>query len=313
MSAKLALAPMLLSALLLAGCVGRQDPYPVSAQRIQADTEYLCQEIGVRVTGTPQERACCDWLEDQLEEMGFAQESGSLERKGFQGLGDLESENLIAYCNRGSDGPILCVMAHYDSVANSPGAGDNAAAAATLLELARALGQANSALNAEVRLIFLGSEENGYHGSRAYLDSLSREEHQRHIASFNMDISAATLGTEARMVCNTMGGLVDGTYQEGNFLEPVDNLVSRTIDQVHRELYDGEEVPAIHCGESDHLSFHQAGLESANVCWRVIDGPVTVLPKEYHKAGDTPEKLDYDTAAETGRCILAALDQLAGG
>ena len=39
---------------------------PVSAQRIREDTEYLCNVIGDRPTGTEKEAQACDWLEGAL-------------------------------------------------------------------------------------------------------------------------------------------------------------------------------------------------------------------------------------------------------
>ena len=67
---------LLLLCILLSSCSVSPNPYQLSAQRIQADTEYLCNEIGDRPTGTIQERTACDWLEEQMKEIGFAQQPG---------------------------------------------------------------------------------------------------------------------------------------------------------------------------------------------------------------------------------------------
>ena len=303
-------AAALLTVLVLTGCGPRTVQSEVDADRIREDTEYLCSTIGVRVTGSEKERESCDWLEGRLEEMGFSEDTDTLARTPFEGLGGLTSENIMAVCNPGGSGNILCIMAHYDSVPDCPGARDNGASVAILLELARILGPQQKNLNAEIRFLFLGSEENGYYGSAAYINGLTKEERERHLAAFNMDISAASPDEGAVLVCNTLGGKTDGVYQEGNFLEPADNLVSRTVSKAHQELYGGDEVPVLHYGESDHLMFHQAGIEAANVCWRVVDGPTPVLPAEYHRPEDTPEGIDYDTAQETGASVLAAVRSL---
>lgn len=94
---------------------------------------------------------------------------------------------------------------------------------AILLELAWQLGPEGADLPFTVRLIFLGSEENGYHGASAYVDGLTQAERDRHLAVFNMDISAADADAQAQLVCMTLGGGLDGPYREGNFLEAVDN------------------------------------------------------------------------------------------
>lgn len=296
--------------LLLSGC-GRRD-YGLSVQRIQADTEYLCEQIGDRPAGTDKERAAADWLEERLEEAGFSDRDGSLLRLPFQGLFGLTSENVIAVCNPGAQGPILCVMAHYDTVAGSPGARDNSSSVAVLLELARYLGPERAGLKGEVRLLFLGSEENGYHGASAYVEGLSQEERQRHLASFNMENSAASPGPGAILTCATLGGVVDGVYQEGDFLEPTPNLASRTLSQASQAL-GGDPLPLFHRGMSDHVIFHEAGLEAANISWRFLDpdGLITV-PPEYHLSSDTPDTMDFLGGATTGSCILWAVEELLG-
>ena len=71
--------------LLLTGCGPRYEhPYPLNADRIRADTEYMCNVIGPRPTGTEKEEEACDWLEEQLAGIGFAQEAGNLERTYFE-------------------------------------------------------------------------------------------------------------------------------------------------------------------------------------------------------------------------------------
>ena len=296
----------------LSGCTAQERSYGLDAGRIQADTQYLCEEIGDRPTGTEKERGACDWLEGQLEEIGFSYDAGTLQRVGFEGFPGMTSENLIAVCNRGSDGPVLCVMAHYDSVEGSPGARDNGSAVCTLLELARYLGAERADLDAEVRILLLGSEENGYHGASAYVEGLSQEERERHLAAFNLENSAASPGPGAILLCGTMGGIQDGTYQEGNFLEPMENIASQAVSRAYQERYGGEALPVFHMGGSDHRIFHQAEIPAVNLCWKYIreDGFPTV-PEEYHQPTDTPEGMDFDTAVITGSCVLDALYQLA--
>ena len=299
--------------LLLCGCAGQKGPYGLDAGRIQADTEYLCNEIGARPTGTEKEREACSWLENRLEDMGFSAETNTLERIPFRGLFDLTSENLIARCNPGAEGPVICVMAHYDSVEGSPGARDNASSVAVLLEIARYLGPTRSSIKGEIRLLFLGSEENGYHGAAAYVESLSQEERARHLAAFNMENSAASPGPGAVLTCGTLGGIADRKYQEGNFLEPMPNLASQALSQAYVNCYRGNPLPVYHRGMSDHVVFHQAGIEAANISWRFLDKDDRItVPPEYHLPADVPETMDFTAGAVTGECVLDALHLLAG-
>jgi len=299
----------ILMILSLYGYATSKEALPLSEERIIENTEYLCNVIGIRVTGTEKEKETCDWLEGQLEQIGFSYDNETLKRSTFEGYPGMFSENLMAVCNPDDESPIWCVVSHYDSVGTSPGARDNACSVAILLEIAKDIALWQDEFESEIRLVFLGSEENGYHGSRAYMESLSEDELKRHRGVINMDISAATLG-EGQLVCCTLGGDTADGYQNGNFLEPMDNVISRTIGQACKELY-GMDVPVLHRGESDQVSFHQWQLDCANVCWRRIEDGMPILPPEYHGQDDIPQTIDYDTALITGRCVLWTLKSLA--
>lgn len=286
-----------------------KEPYPLHVKQIQEDTEFLCQTIGIRPAGTPKETEACDWIAGELHAAGFS-DPGSFQRISFSGFQGQKSENVIAICNSGFDGPLFSIVSHYDSVETSPGARDNAASVAALLEIARYLGPENADFPCEIRIVFLGSEENGYHGSAAYVASLSEQEKVRHLGAFNMDISAASPEDEAVLVCCTLGGRREESYQEGNFLEPTENAVSRSVSEAFRTLYKTDIGGTFHHGESDHVSFHQAKLDGANICWRRLKNGEIQLPESYHKESDTPDGLDYETVRSSARCILEAIHSL---
>jgi len=66
--------------------------------------------------------------------------------------------------------PALALMAHYDSVPGSPGAADDAAGVAAILEIARAL-QARGPPARDVVILFTDGEEIGLLGARAFFES----------------------------------------------------------------------------------------------------------------------------------------------
>jgi hypothetical protein len=76
--------------------------------------------------------------------------------------------NVIADVLPGSGKPIL-LMAHADSVAAGPGAGDDASGVATLLETIRTLKARDSKGGHPVMALFTDGEENGLLGAAAYL------------------------------------------------------------------------------------------------------------------------------------------------
>ncbi|NJO80771.1 MAG: M28 family peptidase [Cyanobacteria bacterium RM1_2_2] len=74
--------------------------------------------------------------------------------------------NIIAHL-AGVDQPSILVGGHYDSVQGSPGANDNASGTAVVLEMARNL--ANTPLAQQVWFVAFDGEEDGLHGSRAFV------------------------------------------------------------------------------------------------------------------------------------------------
>lgn len=79
----------------------------------------------------------------------------------------VEIENIIALHKGTSTGHALLLMVHYDSKMHSPGAGDDMAAVATLLENANQLAQAPAIKN-DIIFLFTDGEELGMIGATAF-------------------------------------------------------------------------------------------------------------------------------------------------
>ena len=95
------------------------------------------------------------------------------------------SQNIIAE-NAGTDSgaDVVVVGAHYDTHRNSQGASDNGTGVASLMVMADEI--SGLQLAHTVRFIFFGAEEPGLHGSRHYVESLSRSERSEIIAMLNL-------------------------------------------------------------------------------------------------------------------------------
>jgi len=78
-----------------------------------------------------------------------------------------EVENLIAVIPGVTDSPYLVLMAHYDSVPMSPGAGDDGAGVVAILEAARAL-KLEGPFQHPIMLVFTDAEEIGLVGAEAF-------------------------------------------------------------------------------------------------------------------------------------------------
>lgn len=100
------------------------------------------------------------------------------------------SQNIIAE-KRGyaADGGVVILGAHYDSVAESQGAGDNGTGVASLALMAQELADAEFPFT--LRFIFFGVEEIGLRGSRHYVESLTAAELRDIDAMLNFDAMGA--------------------------------------------------------------------------------------------------------------------------
>ncbi len=105
----------------------------------------------------------------------------------------LTSHN-VALTIKGTKYPeeIIAVGAHFDSTEFSKGVYDNGAGSAIIMEMMHYFAK-NPALRT-LKFIWFGSEELGLLGSHAYVDSLSKEELEKHIFMFNVDVGASVLG-----------------------------------------------------------------------------------------------------------------------
>ncbi|MBD2359141.1 M28 family peptidase [Tolypothrix sp. FACHB-123] len=84
----------------------------------------------------------------------------------------ITGRNVIAHLP-GVTQPKLILGGHYDSVEESPGANDNASGTAVVLGIARDL--ANTKLARQVWFIAFDGEEDGLHGSKAFVDTAKPE------------------------------------------------------------------------------------------------------------------------------------------
>ena len=134
--------------------------------------------------GSPEHDRVRDYLVNQIRNLGLAPE---IQRSIgvtpiYQACGSVE--NIIARVP-GTSGlrDAVLLAAHYDSVPAGPGAGDDGAGVAALLETMRAL-RAGPALKNEVIFLFTDGEEEGMLGASAFLDEYPSAKDVRIAANF---------------------------------------------------------------------------------------------------------------------------------
>src|SRR4051794_41185870 len=99
------------------------------AERLRSHVKTLARTP--RAPDSAEHRQAALYIRDHLHTSGFTVEEAGFREAGFAGT------NLLTRpLAERADLPLLIVGAHYDSVASSPGADDNASAVAALLELA---------------------------------------------------------------------------------------------------------------------------------------------------------------------------------
>ncbi|MEM8827182.1 MAG: M20/M25/M40 family metallo-hydrolase, partial [Pseudomonadota bacterium] len=176
------LAIALVGAFLLA-VIGTTPPGPLpadapgerfSADRAMQDIERIAAVP--HVTGSPANAAVRAYLVDRLRALGldvvtdgFPIPQRVTERLESWGApGAAEGVNVIGVLpGRDRDLPALMLMAHYDSVWGSPGAADDAAGVASILEVLRAMDGEGSPRR-DIVVLFTDAEEIGLVGARAF-------------------------------------------------------------------------------------------------------------------------------------------------
>ncbi|MGN9867048.1 M28 family peptidase [Bacillus swezeyi] len=203
------------------------------------------------------------------------------------------SQNIIGVRNpKGIKNPdIVYVTSHYDSVPDAPGANDNASGTSVVLELARMM--KNIPADKEIRFITFGAEEIGLVGSRYYVSTLSDQEIKRSTANFNLDMVATSWENASQLYINTPDGSA--------------NLVWQLSQTAAAKL--GKDVLSLsQGGSSDHVPFHETGIDSANFIWG--EPGTGALEPWYHTPFDTIEHISKDRLKTAGQIAGTAIYDL---
>ena len=246
---------------------------------------------------------------------------------------DLQGANLVAIGEGETDDAVV-VVAHHDTVRGSPGADDNGAGVATLIELARQL--AGRRFRRTVILAAPDFEEIGLVGSRYLVRWLRAHYRVRAAIVFDpigfMDprprqqavpagIDRLYPGQTARLEArNRAGDTVVAIYRRSSMrlVREWARCLAATIgpDRVLL-LRDPLDLPFIgpallavpaarHFSRSDHVNFWRAGLPAIQVT-----NTANFRNPNYHRPSDTPDTLDYQTLARITAATAMLIDRIA--
>ncbi|MBP9085604.1 MAG: M28 family peptidase [Kofleriaceae bacterium] len=178
--------------------------------------------------------------------------------------------------------PALLLMAHYDSVTGSPGAADNAAAVAVLLQLAAELAAAPPSF--PLLIAFTAREEDGLVGAEALVKA--------HGDSIGFAIALDLLGTDGKLTLTGAGTLLG--RRELQYL-------ATTAQHAHVKL----DAPVPHriisrwwpqAERSDHGPFTRRGIRAVQLYHRGHNGEFIDLA--YHTPFDQVERISAARLSE---------------
>lgn len=189
----------------------------------------------------------------------------------------LTSNNVFADVpgRSGVAGPVVYISGHYDSVIGAPGANDDGSGTVLTLELARVLRNLPKP-EATIRFALWGSEEQGLIGSRHHVGQLPQPDRDRIRGVFQNDMVGTSWSPATRYWLLSFSGTSNAT---------TDQIAAAAT----RLGYDPHISAVTQRGASDHQSFQEKGIASANFSWRGEATPALLEPP-YHSPEDTIEK-----------------------
>jgi len=216
-------------------------------------------------------------------------------------------DNVIAELP-GSNGEVVMLGGHLDSVLDGPGINDNGSGVATLMAMAEAAAGQRSPV-ATIRFAFWAAEEFGTLGSESYVAGLSATERERIKVYLNLDM---------------VGSPNAGRYVYATSDVPSDSMSARvtTLLLDSFEELGAPAAPAELGGGSDDVQFDVVGIPTGGVFSGLA--PLTVFEAEtfggqanlpadpcYHLACDTRSNANTNTATLFGSAVAAVLEELA--
>ena len=304
---------LLLSALMIVSCSGAQqsdkgnktsaEKYLKTITAAELKTHlYIVADDNMdgRQTGEPGQKRAGQYLIDQYKAMGVSYPPAA--KSFYQSVpasfmnarrGKLkDSENIWAFVE-GSEFPneIIVISAHYDHIGIENGeiyngADDDGSGTVALLEMAEAFQKAKKDGNGPKRsVLFLHvtGEEHGLHGSRYYTENPLYP-----LANTVADINIDMIGRRDDLHPNTNNYVyVIGSDRLSSELHTITNEVNDKYIKMDLDFrFNARDEPNRYYFRSDHYNFAKNGVPSVFL----FNG----VHEDYHKPGDTPDKIEYD-------------------
>ncbi|RMD70357.1 MAG: M28 family peptidase, partial [Gammaproteobacteria bacterium] len=273
---------------------------------VERHVKALAGDIGERHVARPEAlQAAASYIEGEWAAQGYR-----VRRQIYRADG-IPCANLEVTLEGRSPG-ILLAGAHYDTVAGSPGADDNASGVAALLAISRLL--AGKSPGRTLRLVaFVNEEPPFFFGKKMGSMVYAREARERG-DDIRLMVSLEMLGCyRDEPGSQRYPPLFRYFYPDrGNFLAFVSNLRSRrAMLELFKAFRACSRLPAEHVATfslvpgvawSDHLSFWRHGYRAL-----MVTDTAFYRNPFYHTPRDTPDTLDHRRLAMAAEGLACAL------
>ncbi len=276
--------------------------------------EYASDDMEGRMTGTPGQRKAVEYLKGKYEAMGVPGGAGEgayyqAIPEEFFGKRKITSENVLAFIE-GSEMPeeVLVLSAHLDHIGTKDGeifngADDDGSGTIALVEIAEAFKQAKEdgyGPKRSILFLHVTAEEIGLQGSRYYSENpvypLANT-----IANLNVDMIGRI--DPKREVKSNYVYLIGSDMLSQDLHDISEKANEMYVNMDLDYTYNGKDDPNRFYYRSDHYNFAKNNI------------PVIFYfngtHEDYHRATDTPDKIEYDLYTERAQLIFATAWELA--
>ncbi len=264
---------------------------------LRTDVRTLSSEaFEGRGIGTDGIERALAYVEKRFEEAGLRPFGEKGYRQPFTGPGGTTLVNLIGVLGAAEGEQHVIVGAHYDHLGMGepgeanygkmhPGADDNASGIAALLECARRLRKQGEPARPVVFIAFSG-EEKGLLGSAHYV--------RQPVLPLDQCTGMVNLDTVGRLFDGALTIFGAGTAEE----------FAQILKGVNYGFRFDLKLPEADPGGSDQVSFVRRGIPAV----QIFTGP----HKDYHRPGDTADKIDYEGLERIAEFTGELVSYLAG-
>ncbi len=267
-----------------------------SAERAMVDVREIAQRP--HPTGSQDNARVRAYLTGRMDELGLdpSEQAGALSERSVERLarwGDEQAAerqitNLIGVLpGRDREGPAVLLMAHHDTVWDSPGAADDSTGVAAILEALRAI-QARGPAERDLIVLFTDAEELGLDGMRLFLD-----EHPL----------ARRVGMVVNLEARGGGGRAS-MFETGPGNAQTVRAFTRAMDRVEGGANSNSLAVLVYenmPNGTDYTLARERGIAGVNLAF-------IGRAHQYHDPASTPEALDQGSVQHIGEKALEAAD-----